>query len=201
MNRLALGTILISILSTLSISAHADTELILAAPAIEISGSAPAKMAIAALMVYTPELKSNPDMSQCYFPEDKYSPNGNEVLRSFDAQQTADGKYSLNVPMRGLRKNCKYVFSHIYLTYDKGIVYQPITLKTDSQVALENSWGEEAGIDPIFYSRFSDQKSMSCDFKEYGLCHINGALADLYYSIPDGEQHITFDVMEETSAN
>jgi hypothetical protein len=174
------------------------SDLKLSAPAITFMGSAPAGTKVSLLVVYTPDTTVKQDMSQCKFPEDKYSPNGSDLMFEPKASNNSDGKYLVAAPLRGIRKSCKYIFSNIYMYVDLEPVYLPLQLKSDEQVAQDHAFEKENGFELTQFKKFEDIKEMTCDFKEYGICKVaDGYLPDLGYHVSTKEQTVTFDIKEE----
>ncbi len=176
--------------------AHAakSTDIKVSNAAIEITGAAPQGTKISAIVVYVPD---NANSSACQFEEDKYSPNGPNVMYPVDGSQNAQGIYSLKLPLAGLRKDCKYSFHEVYLAVEKGGVYESLHLNSDAKVAEDDAFAEQAGIDKTILQDFEAQKEMYCDLaSDVGLCQINGTLPDMAYHVSTSEHKVQFDIKD-----
>lgn len=186
---------------TMSSIAYAGTskDLKLSAGAIELTGAAPAGAQISALMVYIPDPSANADMKACFFKEDQYSPNGANIMVAIDAVPNAQGSYALKMPLRGDRKNCKYIFNQIYLSFKTASVFENLLLNSDAKVAEQNAYEEELQIGKTVFQDFEDQKVIYCDFESsLGICHINGGLTEIGYHVSTSEHVIQFDIKDES---
>jgi hypothetical protein len=185
-------SVVLAVSAFISSSVHAnaaDANAIQSGPeSIQIYGHIVAGAGLEAEIYYTPDLKANVRASDCFFPEDEYSPNGHD--RYVPAKAIKDGhNYTLNLPTTAVNGACHYVLSAIYLDVKSSRVLEPLKIQTVPAII-------EDGMREVDSVPFKDQK-IYCQFDNpnVGICRINDDLPPQLYSIGLKPHKVRFDVL------
>lgn len=186
--------LLIAIHVTSAALAAEQKDLLLSKDAIEFTGQAPQGAELQVITVYSPE-KSVASSAACQFKEDQYKMNGSDILVSSKVVADAQGHYSLKSPLKGIRKNCPYIFTTIYFNMDNKVAGENFRLESDQQVKEWHEMEAELGGPITEIKNIEDQKTVYCEFQaeEVGLCHINGGLTDVMYHVSTTPHQVVID--------